>query len=119
MLVRNGIEVRRVTEAAKVPAADTLTDKPSDHVAPVGSYYIPLNQPASRFALTLLERHQEMGAAYIKRQEDRVKRGLPDEIYDSTSWSLPFAFDVVCLARRRLPIRSRASRATMEPRPAS
>jgi len=97
LLVRNGIEVRRVAETAKVQAADTLTEKPREHAILAGSYYIPLNQPASRLALTLLERHQDMGAAYIKRQEDRVKRGLPDEIYDSTSWSLPFAFDVTCL----------------------
>ena len=97
MLTHNGIEVRRVSAAAKVQAADTLTEKTREHAIPAGSYFIPLNQPASRLALTLLERHQEMGAAYIKRQEDRVKRGLPDEIYDSTSWSLPFAFDVSCL----------------------
>lgn len=98
LLVRNGIEVRRVTTAAKVQAADTISEKTRTHAIPVGSYHIPLNQPASRLALTLLERHQDMGAAYIKRQEDRVKRGLPDEIYDSTSWSLPLAFDVLCLA---------------------
>jgi len=98
LLMRNGIEVRRVAEAAKVQGADTLTEKVREHAVPVGSYYVSLNQPASRLALTLLERHQDMGAAYIKRQEDRVKRGLPDEIYDSTSWSLPFAFDVSCLA---------------------
>jgi hypothetical protein len=38
-----------------------------------------------------------MGADYIKRQEERVKRGLPDEFYDVTAWSLPLAFDVPCL----------------------
>ncbi len=97
LLVRNGIEVRRVTTATTVQAADTLSDKPGEHAVPVGSYQVPLNQPASRLALTLLERHQDMGAEYIKRQENRVKRGLPDEIYDSTAWSLPLAFDVACL----------------------
>lgn len=98
LLVRNGIEVHRVSKALKVQATDTLGEKPREWEAPIGSYYIPLNQPASRLALTLLERHQDMGAAYLKRQEDRVKRGLPDEIYDSTSWSLPLAFDVTCLS---------------------
>jgi hypothetical protein len=97
LLVNNGIEVRRVTTAATVQAADTLREKPSEHAIPVGSYQVPLNQPASRLALTLLERHQDMGADYIKKQENRVKRGLPDEIYDSTAWSLPLAYDVVCL----------------------
>ena len=98
LLMRNGIEVRRVTAAGKVQAADTVSEKTADHAIPVGSYVIPLNQPAARMALTLLERHQAMEADYIKRQEERVRRGLPDEIYDSTSWSLPLAFDVSCLA---------------------
>ncbi len=98
LLIRNGIEVRRITAATKVQAADTITEKVGEHAVAPGSYLIPLNQPASRLALTLLERHQDMGATYLKRQEDRVKRGLPDEIYDATSWSLPLAFDVVCLA---------------------
>ncbi len=98
MLRRNGIDVHRVTASAKVNAADTISEKTAMHDVPVGSYLIPLNQPASRLALTLLERHQDMGADYIKRQEDRVRRGLPDEIYDSTAWSLPLAFDVTCLA---------------------
>ena len=98
MLLRNGIEVRRVTAPLKTEAADTVTQKMREHAVPAGSYHVPLNQPASRLALTLLERHQDMGSAYIKRQEDRVQRGLPDQIYDSTSWSLPLAFDVPCLS---------------------
>jgi hypothetical protein len=97
-LLRNGIEVRRLTAAGKVSAADTVSGKTRDHTVPAGSYCVPLNQPASRLALTLLERHQDMGAAYLKRQEDRAKRGLPDEFYDATAWSLPLAFDVPCLA---------------------
>lgn len=98
MLRKNGIEVHWVTTSAKVNAADTISEKVQMHDIPVGSYLIPLNQPASRLALTLLERHQDMGAEYIKKQEARVKRGLPDEIYDATAWSLPLAFDVSCLA---------------------
>jgi hypothetical protein len=98
LLVQNGIEVRRVTADGKAQAADTISEKSQEHPVPAGSYLVPLNQPAARLALTLLERHQDMGAKYIKRQEDRVKRGLPDEIYDATAWSLPLAFDVPCLA---------------------
>jgi putative intracellular protease/amidase len=98
LLRRNGIEVQRTTAAGVVQAADIVEGKSREHAIPAGSYFIPLDQPASRLALTLLERHQDMGAAYIKRQEDRVGRGLPDEIYDATAWSLPLAFDVPCLA---------------------
>jgi hypothetical protein len=103
MLLQNGIEVRRVSAETKLDAADIVREKSQEHVIPAGSYFISLNQPASRLALTLLERHQDMGAKYIKRQEDRVKRGLPDEIYDATAWSVPLAFDVTCLAVSTTP----------------
>src|SRR5207253_2612429 len=98
MLVRNGIEVRRTTAAVKTPATDTSTEQSREHLVPAGSYLVALNQPASRLALTLLERHQDMGADYVKGQEDRVRRGLPDQVYDSTSWSVPLAFGVPCLS---------------------
>lgn len=103
MLIRNGIEVRRTTAASNVVGIHTAGEASGEHTVPIGSYLVPVNQPAARMALTLLERHQDMGAEYIKRQEDRVKRGLPDEIYDATAWSLPLAFDVKCLAVATMP----------------
>lgn len=103
MLQRNGIEVRQTTATGKVQATDIVSQSTREHVIPVHSFVIPLNQPASRLALTLLERHQAMGADYIKRQEERVKRGLPDEFYDVTAWSLPLAFDVPCLMTATVP----------------
>jgi hypothetical protein len=98
LLVRNGIEVQRISSPVKTQASDIASQLTREYNIPPGSYWVSLRQPASRLALTLLERHQDMGAAYIKRQEDRVRRGLPDEIYDSTAWSLPLAFDVPCLS---------------------
>jgi hypothetical protein len=35
-----------------------------------------------------------MKSDFIKRQEERVSKGLPDEIYDVTAWSLPLMFNV-------------------------
>jgi hypothetical protein len=40
----------------------------------------------------------DMGEDFIKRQLKRQKRGLDDEIYDITTWSLPAAYGVPCLA---------------------
>jgi hypothetical protein len=98
LLKNNGIEVSRLTATANATASEIVSGKSQSHSLPAGTYVIPLNQPASRLAQTLLERHQDMGAEFVKRQEARTKRGLPDEIYDATSWSLPIAFDVTCLA---------------------
>lgn len=97
VLVRNGIEVRRLTAEVKTKAADTIGGEATEQAVPAGSYCVSLNQPLSRLVLSLLERHQDMGADFIKRQEDRIQRGKPDEIYDSTAWSLPLAFGVRCL----------------------
>lgn len=115
MLIRNCIEVRRTLSEWKGNGIDTVGDVAGAHVAPAGSYLISLNQPAARMALTLLERHQDMGAEFIKRQEERVKRGLPDEIYDSTSWSLPLAFGVPCLALEKAPSNASEPIATASP----
>jgi hypothetical protein len=98
LLVRNGIEVRRVPTELKLKATDTLRDKPERHLVPAGSYHISLNQPAASLARSLLDRHVDMGKDFIKRQLDRAEQGLRDEIYDITAWSLPLGFGVRCLA---------------------
>ncbi|MBL8793410.1 MAG: hypothetical protein JNM56_05880, partial [Planctomycetia bacterium] len=104
LLQRNGIEVRRTTASGKTQAAEIVGQTAREYTIPANTFIVPLNQPASRLALTLLERHQPMAADYIKRQEDRVKRGLPDEFYDVTAWSLPLAFDVPCLTSAAAPL---------------
>jgi len=38
-----------------------------------------------------------MDEAFVKEQDRRRKKRLPDEIYDQTGWSLPLAFDVECV----------------------
>src|SRR5262245_65326422 len=42
----------------------------------------------------LLDPRTEQSAEFIKRQEERRKMRLNDEIYDITAWNLPMLFDV-------------------------
>ncbi len=98
LLARNGIDVARVTKALRVTARDVATDVVSERDVPIGSYHVSLAQPSSRLARTLLDRHTDMGEAFVRRQLERRRRRVRDEIYDVTSWSLPFAFAVDCLA---------------------
>ncbi len=83
-LARNGIEVRRVT----APFAACGGRFPAD------SYVIESAQPTKRLIRTLLDEQTPMDADFIARQTARIDRGLPDEIYDVTAWSLPLMANV-------------------------
>jgi hypothetical protein len=97
-LVRNGVEVRRVTKALKATTTDLVEGKKAERDVPAGSYHVSLAQPASRVARSLLDRHMHLGEEFIKRQLKRQARGQEDEIYDITTWSLPLSYGVTCLA---------------------
>ena len=83
-LARNGIEVRRAT--TDFAACGRRFDS--------GSYVVSAAQPTKRLIRTLLDEKTEMDPQFVKRQQARVDRGLPDEIYDVTAWSLPLMFNV-------------------------
>ncbi|MEK7660684.1 MAG: M14 family metallopeptidase [Pseudomonadota bacterium] len=60
-----------------------------------GSYIVSGAQPSSRLIRNLLDRNVALDRDFIARQQDRRNRGLEDEIYDVTAWSLPLMFNVV------------------------
>ncbi|RMD87482.1 MAG: peptidase [Alphaproteobacteria bacterium] len=84
LLAFHGIEVGRAT--ADFRACGTRYA--------AGSYVIDAAQPEKRRLAVLLEPDVEMDARFVAAQEERRKRGLPDEIYDITAWSLPYLFNV-------------------------
>jgi len=59
-----------------------------------GSYVINLNQPAKRLIRTLMDVDVPIDEAFMAEQERRRAKGLPDEIYDVTAWSLPLMLNV-------------------------
>ncbi len=93
-LARNGIDVRRA-EAAFAACGRRFE---------AGSYVVSAAQPTKRLIRTLLDEKTEMKADFVKRQEERVSKGLPDEIYDVTAWSLPLMFNVPAVACNNDPI---------------
>ncbi len=86
LLAGQGIEMR-------VAAAELRAGTRS---FPAGSIVVPLAQPAGRLVRNLLDPRISMDEAFVKEQERRRKKRLPDEIYDVTAWSLPLVFDVEC-----------------------
>jgi hypothetical protein len=87
-LAANGIVVERATENVKV---DTRS-------YPAGTLIVPLPQPAGMLARNLLDAQVSMNAEFLRVQEERRKRRLPDQIYDITAWNLPMLHDVECIA---------------------
>lgn len=84
LLVRQGIAVRRATADFKACGKNFGA----------GSYAISLAQPSHRLIRTLLDPEVNIDAEFLKEQERRRERDLPDEIYDVTAWSLPLMFNV-------------------------
>jgi hypothetical protein len=84
VLAGQGVEIRKGQEPMKL-GARTL---------PEGTYLISAAQPAGRLVRNLLEPDIPQPDAFVKEQDRRRKKRLPDQIYDLTGWSLPLAFDV-------------------------
>src|SRR5687768_3653177 len=83
-LATQGIEVRRAEEPIKL-ASRTI---------PAGAYIVSNAQPTARMIRNLLDPKTEQSPEFIKRQEERRKMRLNDQIYDITAWNLPMLFDV-------------------------
>jgi hypothetical protein len=97
LLRRNGLEVRRVGKSFRALTTDVAEGKKAERTIPAGSYHVPLAQPASRLARSVLDRDVPMPREFIDRQLKRQARGQGHEFYDVATWSLPLAYGVPCL----------------------
>lgn len=84
LLVRQGVQVGVATEGFKACGRSYTA----------GSYVINMAQPAKRLLRTLMDVDVPIEANFIAEQERRRAKGLPDEIYDVTAWSLPLMMNV-------------------------
>jgi Zinc carboxypeptidase len=67
-----------------------------DHRFPAGSIVVPLAQAGGRLVRSLLDPDVPMDASFVREQERRRRKRLPEQFYDVTAWSLPLLFDVPC-----------------------
>jgi len=91
ILINNGVTIRRAEEPIRL---DSRT-------LPVGTFIAPLPQPAGMLLRNLVDPQAQMNADFLKRQEDRRKKRLPDQIYDTTAWNMPMLYDVECVGVNR------------------
>jgi hypothetical protein len=87
LLAEQGVEVRRARAAFNN----------GDQQYPAGSYAILMAQPRKRFLRAVMDPNIPMDAEFVKEQERRRKKKLPDQIYDVTAWSLPMLYNVECI----------------------
>ena len=105
LVASQGIEVRKSQESMKV----------GDRTLPAGTYIMPAAQPAGKLLRTLMDPHTPQPEAFVKEQNRRRKKRLPDQIYDVTAWSLPEVYDVEALTSATAPsVRSEALGARAE-----
>ncbi|MBX3278132.1 MAG: hypothetical protein KF868_09035 [Acidobacteria bacterium] len=90
-LQANGVIVERASETLNI----------NGRALPAGTFIIALPQPAGMIVRNLLDPQALMPDAFLKRQEERRKRRLPDEIYDTTAWNLPLLYDLECIVSDR------------------
>jgi hypothetical protein len=84
LLVRQGIEVGVASQSFNA----------CGRAYRAGDYVVNLAQPQRRMAEVLLSPDVPLDPAFMAEQEARRARGLGDEIYDVTAWSLPLMFNV-------------------------
>ena len=104
LLLANGIEVTRLTQAAASRAAHGYLGGPATtRTFPAGSYVIDLSQPQRRLAKGMLEPDAEFDRGFVERELGKFQRnrrrgeGADKEdygFYDITAWSLPLAFNL-------------------------
>lgn len=84
LLAEQGVEVRRAGAAFRN----------GDQEYPAGSYTVGVAQPRKRMVRALLDPQVPLDSKFVEKQEQRRKKGLRDEIYDVTAWSLPLLYNV-------------------------
>jgi hypothetical protein len=87
LLAEQGVEVRKALAAFKNAGKEY----------PAGSYAILMAQPRKRFLRAVMDPEVSLEPDFIKEQERRRRKKLPDQIYDVTAWSLPMLYNVDCV----------------------
>lgn len=84
LLTRQGVQVGVASEGFRACGTSYAA----------GSYVINLAQPAKRLVRTLMDADVPIDPEFMEEQERRRAKGLPDEIYDTTAWSLPLMMNI-------------------------
>lgn len=117
ILREQGIDLYENDDAAKASGLHNAATGETEAVdLPVGSVMVPMDQPASALARTILDPHVPMDASFLKVERESIELGRGTRIYDTTGWSLPLEFGVPAYWAATKPAgRWVASRAAAKP----
>ena len=104
-LLRHGVQVERVTQAAAVEGYDALADATVQRTVAAGSYVVPFTQPDAKLARMLLLPDIPLPEGFRQQELSRLARNLrvapgerePHAFYDVTAWNLAIAGGVPAL----------------------
>ncbi len=97
LIAAQGIEIRRAEEAFEAGGKDL----------PAGTCIVSAAQPAGRLVRNLMDPNTPQPEAFIREQERRRDKRLPEQFYDLTAWSLPKVYDIeVITSDQRVAVRS-------------
>ncbi len=94
-LVRNGIEVGRLTEGVSLSGvSDRAGEAVGSRSFSTGTYVVEAAQPLNRLVRVLMEPHVPVPEEFLEAARTRLDRGENPRFYDITAWSLPLLFNV-------------------------
>jgi hypothetical protein len=95
LLVRNGIEVSRTSDAVHLNnVRDRAGASVGRYSVPAGSYMIDAAQPRNRLIRALLEPDVPIPDEFLEDARARVEKAENPRFYDITAYSLPLLFNV-------------------------
>jgi len=111
-LVRQGIRVRRSTEATRAKLQPYGGGDDVEREIPAGSILVSSAQPGYSLLKSLLDPHTPMDEHFLQQERERKARGLHDRFYDVTAWSLVLSHGLRAYhSRRRIDVAAEPVRA--------
>lgn len=103
LLQRNGIEVRRLEEAATLDHLRDRWGRPAKaREFATGTWIVEAAQPQSPLLRTLLAPDLGVPEDFLAEARKRLDQGENPGFYDITAWSLPLLFDVVAYGAEKV-----------------
>ncbi len=95
LLMRNGIEVHRLTRDTQLGSVRDRTGKTiGQKTFSAGTFVVEAAQPRNRLLRVLMEPDLPLLPDFLKKAREFVERAENPRFYDITAWSLPLLFNV-------------------------
>lgn len=91
VMSRQGILVQSLSSPARIRVTPASGGAAEMRSFPAGTAMVTSRQPYGALVRTLMEKSPVIDESFLAEQREKVEADEPDEFYDITAWSLPFA----------------------------